>query len=293
MVTCRPDISFATVKLAQFSACPSEKHYHALRHCLKYLVHTKNDGIYYWRPTPRLDLDIGPTPQVSSNSHDLDFDNRPTIDPAVVTGMTDSDWATCPITRRSFTGICFMLAGGCISYKTRLQKTPAMSSTEAEFMAASDAGKMSLFLRSLLHDLHIPQNAATVLFEDNEGAIGMAMAQKPTTRTRHMDIHYFAIVDWVEGDLINLEYIHTSKNLADNFTKPLDKIAFHRNVDFILGHIPPKHAPFTKRRLGPTPTLPVPTRSSLKSRPNIVVPRAAKLDHGDPWCSYRLSAAAA
>ena len=186
-----------------------------------------------------------------------------------------------------------MLAGGCISYKTRLQKTPAMSSTEAEFMAASDAGKMSLFLRSLLHDLHIPQNAATVLFEENEGAIGMAMAQKPTTRTCHMDIQYFAIVDWVEGDLINLEYIHTSKNLADNFTKPLDKIAFHRNVDFILGHIPPKHAPLTKRRLGPIPTLPVPTRSSLKSRPNIVVPRAAKLDQGDPWRSYRLSAAAA
>ena len=98
-----------------------------------------------------------------------------------------------------------MLAGGCISYKPRLQKTPAMSSTEAEFMVASDAGKMCLFLCSLLHDLHIPQNAATVLFEENEGVISMAMAQKPTTRTHHMDIRYFDIVDWVEGDLINLE----------------------------------------------------------------------------------------
>ena len=80
-----------------------------------------------------------------------------------------------------------------------------MSSTEAEFMAASDAGKMSLFLRSLLQDLKIPQNAVTVIFEDNEGAIGMAMAQNSMTRTRHMDIRYFAFVDWVEGDLINLE----------------------------------------------------------------------------------------
>ena len=56
MVTCRPDIAFAVVKLAQSSACPSEIHYHAVRHCLKYLRKTKADGIHFWRTHPREDL---------------------------------------------------------------------------------------------------------------------------------------------------------------------------------------------------------------------------------------------
>jgi hypothetical protein len=60
-------------------------------------------------------------------------------------------------------GITIKLAGGTIAYKTRLQPTVALSSTEAEFMAACDAGKMILFVRSIMWDLGIPQQAATIL----------------------------------------------------------------------------------------------------------------------------------
>ena len=56
-----------------------------------------------------------------------------------------------------------------------------------------------------MHDLGFPQEEALVIYEDNEGAIAMANMQKPTTRTRHMDIQYFAIVDWVELDLLVLD----------------------------------------------------------------------------------------
>ena len=58
-----------------------------------------------------------------------------------------------------------------------------------------------------------------------------------------MDIRYSAICDWVERDLLVLDYIHTSKNLADNFTKPLGRIDCHLHADYILGHVPPTHAP--------------------------------------------------
>eukprot|EP00970_Alexandrium_tamarense_P016383 scaffold6418_cov269-Alexandrium_tamarense.AAC.1 len=71
-----------------------------------------------------------------------------------------------------------------------------MSSTEAEFMAASDGGKMSLYIRSVLYDLGIPQWAAHELYEDNDACNAMANAGKPTTRTRHMDIRYHALRDW-------------------------------------------------------------------------------------------------
>ena len=63
----------------------------------------------------------------------------------------------------------------------------------------------------------------------------MANAQQPTRRTRHMDIKKFALLDWVEQDLIILKSISTAENAADGLTKPLAKQLFHRHADTILG----------------------------------------------------------
>jgi hypothetical protein len=71
----------------------------------------------------------------------------------------------------------------------------------------------------------------------------MANAQKPTTGTRHMDIRYFALSDWVEMDLMRLERVHTTINEADHLTKLLDRTLFYRHVDYMMGHIPPAYSP--------------------------------------------------
>jgi hypothetical protein len=135
-----------------------------------------------------------PLPTINSNVQDLLLNDRPVHYPTVAVAYADSDWATCVNTRRSFSGICIQLAGGTIAYKKKFQPTVALSSTEAEFMAACDVGRMSLFFRSILWDLNIPQEAATIAYEDNDGCTAMANAQKPTTRTCHIDIKYFALV---------------------------------------------------------------------------------------------------
>ena len=109
-------------------------------------------------------------------------------------------------------------------------------------MAAYDTGKMILFVRSVLWDLDIPQEAATVLYEDNDACTAMGNAQKPTPRTRHMDIKYFSICEWVDRDLMHLERIDTSINMADHFTKALNRALFHRHADFLLGHVPPTYS---------------------------------------------------
>ena len=163
---------------------------------------------------------------------------RPQHDANFMHAYADSDWATCVKTRRSFSGICIQLAGGTIAYKTKFQPTLALSSTEAEFMAACDVGRMSLYIRSILWDLGIPQEAATTAYEDNDGCTAMANAKNPTARTHHIDIKYFALCNWVECDLI-----HTSINIADHLTKPLSRILFHWHADFLLGHVPPKYSP--------------------------------------------------
>jgi hypothetical protein len=110
-------------------------------------------------------------------------------------------------------------------------------------MAACDVGRMCLYVQSILWDLDVPQEAATVAYEDNDGCTTMGNAQKPTPRTCHIDIKYFALCDWVERDLILLDRIDTSINLADSLTKILSRTLFHRHADFLLGHVPPKYSP--------------------------------------------------
>jgi hypothetical protein len=72
------------------------------------------------------------------------------------------------------------LAGGTIAYKCKFQPMIAGSSTEAEFMVAYNTGKMILYVQSILWDLGIPQEAATVMHEDNDACTAMGNAQKPT-----------------------------------------------------------------------------------------------------------------
>jgi hypothetical protein len=250
MTTCRPDLAFASVKLSQSNSCPHKIHYHGLKQALKYLYSSKEDGLYFWRTAPRMDLPDGPLPPIHSNKQDLLLDNRPEHDASVLLAYADSDWATCVKTRRSFGGSCLRIAGGTVAYKTQFQPTIAGSSTEAEYMSAYFTGKMILFVRSVLWDLGIPQEAATLLYEDNDACTAMANAQKPTPRTRHMDIKYFSLSDWVERDLMLLERIDTSINLADHFTKSLQPALFHRHADFILGHIPPAYSPVYQSIIG-------------------------------------------
>jgi hypothetical protein len=135
------------------------------------------------------------------------------------------------------------LAGGPIAWKGRLWPTIAQSSTEAEYYEASDAGRQSLYCHSIMWDLGIPQEAATILYTDNDGATAMANAGKPTTRTRHIDIKFYAIQEWVERDLILLKRIDTSINMADHYTKPLPRILFYRHNDFNMGRVPPTYSP--------------------------------------------------
>ena len=121
----------------------------------------------------------------------------------------------------------------------KIQKKVALSSTEAEFVAAADAGKYDLYLQSLLHNLREEQDSAVILYEDNVGAFLMADAGQPTPRTRHIAIKHFALLDWVENNLVCLQRIAASINSVDNMTKANPRILFHRHNDIIMGKISP------------------------------------------------------
>ena len=88
-------------------------------------------------------------------------------------------------------------------YRTRIQPTVALSSTEAELSAMLDAGKAALYLKSILDEIQIPQNFPTTVLADNHGAIHLAHAQQPTVRTRHIDIRHFAVIQWTEDEAVD------------------------------------------------------------------------------------------
>ncbi len=137
-----------------------------------------------------------------------------------------------------------------VAYKTQLQDTIAISSTESEFMAAYKLGKMLLYVCSILWDLKVPQEAASWLYENNNACTAMANAQKPTSCTRHMDIRYHVLCEWVEHDLIVLERVDTTINEADHFTKILSHVLFLRHIGYIVGHVPPEYSPAYEQSTG-------------------------------------------
>jgi hypothetical protein len=118
------------------------------------------------------------------------------------------------------------IPGGTILYKTKYQATIALSTTEVEFTAVCDAGKTILYVRSILNKINIPQDAATILFIDNNGALMMGNAQQPTRQTWHLDLKKFAILDWIQRDLMVMQCIATADNCSDGLTKQTGKSYF-------------------------------------------------------------------
>ena len=238
MVTCRPDISFPLIKLSQYSANPAKIHYEAIIQIFKYLNATIDDGLVYWRKSPHPDLPHLPFPTVHKSNYTPEYHTN--VDSSdTLHGAVDSDWAGDTKHRKSVSGIVLRLAGGTLLYKTKYQDTISLSTTEAEFTAACDAGKAILYVRSILDEINLPQDQATTLFIDNNGALMMGNAQQPTRRTRHMELKKFALLDWVKHDLIIMRRISTKDNCADGLTKQTGRTLFYRHFDYILGkHIP-------------------------------------------------------
>jgi hypothetical protein len=241
LVAARPEISFATTKLTQYGSNPALIHYQAVKTVYAYLNNTKDDGLIFWRSAPYMDLPDIPFPRPRSSPHDIISPSK--MHPRDPIAYSDSDWGSDTSHRRSVTGIIIMVAGAAVVYKTHYQRAVALSSTEAEFVSASDAGKMALYIRSLLQDLGFAQQHPTPLRIDNKGALHMVTAGAPTKRTRHVDIRYFALLQWSETRQLQAESIPTAHNISDSMTKATGRVKFHQHADLYMGRQTPRYVP--------------------------------------------------
>jgi hypothetical protein len=173
-----------------------------------------------------------------------------------ITGFTDSDWAGDKDSRKSTSGYVFLLHGGAVSWKSTKQSVVATSSTEAEYIACSEAAKEALWIRRLnaeirgaaiptgiqdryhhetdiqdqIRSLQITAPNTTTLHEnpqiilaDNQGAIKLSKNPQHHNRTKHIDVKYHFIRKSCQDGLIELAYIPTTEMVADILTKALPR----------------------------------------------------------------------
>lgn len=138
----------------------------------------------------------------------------------------DSDYASDPIDRHSTSGFVIFLGKSLISWKSRKQRTIALSTCEAEFMAIADATKEILWLREMLFELGYNQQESTVLKCDNQASITIANNNARNERTKHIDVRYQFVKETIKKKQIRLEYVKSTENLADALTKALPKPQF-------------------------------------------------------------------
>ncbi|GJQ92982.1 retrovirus-related pol polyprotein from transposon TNT 1-94 [Tanacetum coccineum] len=200
MVCTRPDIAHAMSVVSRYMAHPGKEHWNAVKRIFRYLKGTSDVGLIY--------------------GGDREY---------LVAGYSDSDYAADLDARRSLTGYVFTIGNSVVSWKATLQPSVALSTTEAEYMALTEAAKEGIWLKGLIEDLGFPQDQATV-FCDSMSAICLAKDQVYHDRTKHIDVRYHFIRS---ERRIKVEKIGTQDNPADVFTKPVPLSKFRHCLDLL------------------------------------------------------------
>lgn len=193
----RPELSYSVHVLSQFMQTPREAHWHAALRIVRFLKGSPGQGILL-KADPDLSLTV----------------------------YCDSDWNTCPKTRRSLSAFVVFLGGSPISWKTKKQDTVSFSSAEAEYRAMAAALREIKWLRKLLKGLGIDQSAPARLFCDSKAALHIAANPVFHERTKHIKNDCHAVRDAVTDGLIVAQHVRTDEQLADIFTKALGRSQF-------------------------------------------------------------------
>lgn len=203
-IVSRPDISYAVGEVSKFTENPKSCHVVALKRIFRYLNATSDYYIEYKKE-----------------------------DSVNLVGYTDADFARDIDTRRSTTGYVFLANSSAITWRSHRQKTVALSTTEAECMAACEGAKEAIWLRQLLTDIGYPQTSPTILNVDNQGAIRLIGNPELHHSTKHIDIRLKFIRELKKNKTIDIIFVNTDMQYADIFTKPLTAQRFINNVKLL------------------------------------------------------------
>ena len=195
MLCTRPDVSYALSVTSRYQADPGEGHWVAVKNILKYLRRTKDMFLIYGDG------------------------------PLQVNGYTDASFQSDKDDCKSQSGYIFTLCGGAVSWKSSKQETTADSTTESEYIAASEAAKEAVWIKKFITELGVvPSITEPIqLLCDNSGAIAQAKEPRSHHRSKHVLRRFHLIREIIARQDVKIEYIPTEQNIADPLTKPLSQ----------------------------------------------------------------------
>ncbi|RRC42244.1 transposon Pol polyprotein [Escherichia coli] len=207
MLCTRPDVAYSVSVTSRYQQNPGEPHWVAVKNILKYLRRTKDMFLVFG----------GSEDEIS------------------VTGYSDASFQTDRDDFRSQSGYVFTLNGGAISWKSSKQDTIADSTTEAEYIAASDAAKEAVWLRNFLSDLRVVASISRPIdiFCDNSGAVAQAKEPREHHKSRHVLRKYHLTREIIGRGDVRICKIPTDDNVADPLTKPLARVKHEAHANSI------------------------------------------------------------
>nr|GEU47541.1 hypothetical protein [Tanacetum cinerariifolium] len=199
----RPDLQFAICMCARYQARPIEKHLHAVKRIFQYLRVIVSQGLWY--------------PKDSS---------------IALTTFANADHDGCQDTRHSTSGSMQFLGDRLVSWSSKRQKSVAISSTKAEYIALCDCCAQIRWMRSQLTDYGFGFNKIP-MYCDNKSAIALCCNNVQHSRSKHINIRYHFIKEHVKNGVIELYFVNTKYQLADIFTKALSR----ERIEFLINKL--------------------------------------------------------
>jgi hypothetical protein len=205
----RPDISNTVRELSKCMDKATPLAFKEMVRLMKFVLNTREFGLKI-------------EPKIPNNEFNFQWD---------MVMYTDSDWAGDKENRRSVSGYVIFLLGVPILWKSKLQKSVSLSSSEAEYYALSEAAKELKFIVQILKSLEIEIVLPIIVNVDNVGAIFMSENLSATARTKHVDMRYHFIREFIEDGWIKIQFVKTEMNVADMFTKNVNGEVYHSHVE--------------------------------------------------------------
>ena len=193
--TTRPDICYAASALARYNANPKKSHWNALRGTLKYLHGTENKTLVFQA------TDENVTKHITVNAY------------------SDADYAGEKSSRRSRTGYVIQTMGSLVAWQSKMQPTIAISTTEAEYQAATATVKEVLWIKNYLKELLTPKEISAKIKMDNQSALRLLLNPQSVTRAKHIDVQHHFLRERAVRDEVQFEYCPTDQMIADYLTK--------------------------------------------------------------------------
>lgn len=210
----RPDISAAVNILCRHCSRPRKEDLVAAKRIMRYLQGTRKFALYF------------------------------SLGDGNLIAYSDADWGGDTADRKSTSGTLLQLAGSSILWKSSKQKSVALSTTEAEYLAISEVCKNVIWIRAMLQDFDVDMSQATPIHEDNQGAI--AWTTDGVRHAKHVSIRMNFVKEQFEQGHVKIVYCPTDQMVADILTKPLLRVKFEEHRER-LGVLPERVTPESKR----------------------------------------------